>query len=212
MEIPVHRIWCLSTVQLELAPVHYWFMKKITVWCHQIWLLGEIFFVHINQLCTPFVTLGGRIQVNNVITLQAGPFSISSQSTSWHLSVKSEHYEQSSQQIIEACHLICQLGALAEVRPLEFDNVKYARGHIQYFFTPYQLNQGREFMHTSCKALTSDKLDGLMSLTLCLILWLYLSDSPCFLLGGSQAFVAPPSLQLLVVGHWWNFIKIQFPT
>ncbi len=48
-----------------------------------------------------------------------------------------------------------QLGTLTEVRPLEFDNVKYARGHNQYIFTPYQLNQGREFMHTSCKALTS---------------------------------------------------------
>ena len=58
-------------------------------------------------------------------TLQAGPFSISSQSTSWHLSVKTEHYEQSSQ-------------------------------HNQYFFTPYQLNQGREFIYTSWKALTSE--------------------------------------------------------
>ncbi len=92
----------------------------------------------------------------NHITLQAGPFSISSQSTSWHLSVKSEHYEQNSQQIIEACHLTCQLGTLTEVRPLEFDNVKYARGYNQYFFIPYQLNQGREFMHASCKALTSE--------------------------------------------------------
>ena len=90
-----------------------------------------------------------------ILTLEAGPFSISSQSTSWHLSVKSEHYEQSSQQMIEACHLTCQLGTLTEVRPLEFDNVKYARGHNQYLFTSYQLDQGREFMHTSCKALTS---------------------------------------------------------
>ncbi len=40
-----------------------------------------------------------------IYTLQAGPFSISNQSTSWHLSVKSEHYEQNSQQIIEACHV-----------------------------------------------------------------------------------------------------------
>ncbi len=56
---------------------------------------------------------------------------------------------------MQACHLTCQLGALTEVRPLEFDNVKYARGHNPYFFTPYQLNQGREFMHTSCKAMTS---------------------------------------------------------
>ncbi len=39
----------------------------------------------------------------------------------------------------------------------EFDNVKYARGHNQYICTPYQLNQGREFIHTSCKALTSVK-------------------------------------------------------
>ncbi len=31
------------------------------------------------------------------ITLQAGPFSISSQSTSWQLSVKSANYEQNSQ-------------------------------------------------------------------------------------------------------------------
>ncbi len=69
--------------------------------------------------------------------------------------MKSEHYEQSSQQIIDACHLTCQLGTLTEVRPLEFDNVKYARGHCQYFSTPYQLNKGREFMHTSWKALTS---------------------------------------------------------
>ncbi len=82
--------------------------------------------------------------------LQAGPFSTSSQSTSWQLSVKSEHYEQSSQQIIEACHLTCQLGALTGVMPLGFDNVKYARGHNQYLFTPYQLNKGRELMHTSC--------------------------------------------------------------
>ncbi len=71
--------------------------------------------------------------------------------------MKSEHYEQSSKQIIEACNLTSQLGTLTEViRPLDFDNVKYARGHNQYFFAPYQLNQGREFMHTSCKALTSD--------------------------------------------------------
>ena len=34
-----------------------------------------------------------------------------------------------------------------EVRPLDFDNVKYAKGHNQYVFTPYQLDQGREFMH-----------------------------------------------------------------
>ncbi len=51
--------------------------------------------------------------------------------------------------------MTCQLGTLTEVRPLDFDNVKNARGHKQYFFTPYQLNQGRKFMHTSCKAQTS---------------------------------------------------------
>ncbi len=33
--------------------------------------------------------------------------------------------------------------------------MKYARGHNQYFFTPHQLHQGREFMHTLCKAVTS---------------------------------------------------------
>ena len=93
---------------------------------------------------------GGLVII--AITLQAGPFSISSQSTSWHHSVKSEHYEQSSQQITGACHLTCQLGTLM-VLPL--DNVKYARGQNRYIFTPYQLNQGRELMHTSCKALTS---------------------------------------------------------
>ncbi len=49
------------------------------------------------------------------------------------------------------------------IRPLEFDNVKYARGHNQYFFTPYQLNQGREFMHTSCKAMTSEFIRRPMS-------------------------------------------------
>ncbi len=49
------------------------------------------------------------------------------------------------------------MGTLTEVRHLELDNVKYARGHNQYIFTPYQLNQGREFMHTSYKALTSVK-------------------------------------------------------
>ena len=81
--------------------------------------------------------LRGEINVNLHDILQAGPFS--SQSTSWHFSVKSEHYEQSSQQIIEACHLTCQLGTLTKVRPLEFDNVKYVRGHNQYFFNPYQL-------------------------------------------------------------------------
>ena len=27
----VHRIRCLGTVQLELGPVHYWFMKEISV-------------------------------------------------------------------------------------------------------------------------------------------------------------------------------------
>ncbi len=37
-----------------------------------------------------------------LFTLQAGPFPISSQSTSWHLSMKSKYYEQSSKQIIEA--------------------------------------------------------------------------------------------------------------
>ncbi len=47
-------------------------------------------------------------------TLQAGLSSISNQLVSWHLSVKSEHYDQSSQQIIESCHLTCQLGALTE--------------------------------------------------------------------------------------------------
>ena len=56
--------------------------------------------------------------------------------------------------------MTCQLGALTEVRPLEFDNVKYARGHNQYIFTPYQLNQGRELMHASCKALTSEYDDS----------------------------------------------------
>ena len=56
---------------------------------------------------------------------------------------------------MQACHLTCQLGTLAEVSPLEFDNVKYVRGHNQYCITLYQLNQGRECMHTSCKALTS---------------------------------------------------------
>ncbi len=59
-------------------------------------------------------------------TLQAGPFSIPSQSTSRHLSVKSVHYEKCLQQIIEACHLTCQLGTLTELRHLEFDHVKYA--------------------------------------------------------------------------------------
>ncbi len=48
------------------------------------------------------------------ITLQAGLSCISNQLASWHLSVKSEHYDQSSQQIIESCHLTCQLGALTE--------------------------------------------------------------------------------------------------
>ncbi len=33
---------------------------------------------------------------------------------SWHLSDKLKHYDQSSQQIIESCHLTCQLGALTE--------------------------------------------------------------------------------------------------
>ena len=42
-------------------------------------------------------------------------FYIFNQSTSWHLNVKSEHHEQNSQQLIESCHLTCQLGALAEV-------------------------------------------------------------------------------------------------
>ena len=35
--------------------------------------------------------------------------------------------------------MTCQLGTLTEVRPLELDNVKYARGHDQYFSTPHQL-------------------------------------------------------------------------
>ncbi len=48
---------------------------------------------------------GKGIGFTSDITLQAGPFSISNQS---------EHYEQNSQQIIETCHLTCQLGALTE--------------------------------------------------------------------------------------------------
>ncbi len=51
--------------------------------------------------------------------------------------------------------MTCQMGILTEVRPLEFDNVTYARGHSQYLFIPYQFNQGREFIHTSCRELTS---------------------------------------------------------
>ncbi len=51
---------------------------------------------------------------NSIITLQAGLSSISNQLASWHCSVKSEHYDQSSQQIIESCHLTCQLDALPE--------------------------------------------------------------------------------------------------
>ena len=35
----IHRVRCLGTVQMELSTVHDWFMKEISVWCHQIWLL-----------------------------------------------------------------------------------------------------------------------------------------------------------------------------
>ncbi len=43
----------------------------------------------------------------HLITVHDHNFSISNQSTSWHLSVKSENNKQNSQQIIEACHLTC---------------------------------------------------------------------------------------------------------
>ncbi len=39
--VGLHRIWCLSTVQLEFGPVHYWFIKEIPVWWWNLLLISK---------------------------------------------------------------------------------------------------------------------------------------------------------------------------
>ena len=65
---------------------------------------------------------------------------------------------------MQACHLTCQLGIYSistEERPLEFDNVRYATGHNQYFFTPYQLTVFELCPITGHKTLLKSDTNGI---------------------------------------------------
>ncbi len=48
--VHMHRLQCLGTGQLELGPIHYWFMKEKSVRCHQHGCLVRYKNVQMNRL------------------------------------------------------------------------------------------------------------------------------------------------------------------